>query len=198
MRLLHKHTLIPDTNTEPLYFPTEPQAPNSQSSPSEPVFFPNGPFGPLDPELLATEPNGFADGGAGNDSLTGGNGDDRLLGGIGDDILNGGAGDDILDGGVGNNILTGGSGEDIFRLDVGGFAEIRDFNSFGSENVDTVQIQRSSFSESLAIVLGSVDAVRDALTFDSSSGLLSLNGVQIASIQNPRGGFNIGTDVEIL
>ena len=150
------------------------------------------------PTSTSTDPNVFADGGAGNDSLTGGSGDDTLIGGVGDDILNGDAGDDILSGGVGNNILTGGSGDDIFRLDVGGFAEIKDFNSFGLDNIDTVQIQRSLFSESLAITLGSADAVREARTFDRSSGLLSLNGEQIALISNPRGGFNINRDVEIV
>jgi len=134
----------------------------------------------------------------GNDTLIGGRGDDTLIGGVGDDTLVGDAGDDILSGGVGNNILSGGSGEDIFRLDAGGFAEITDFNSFGRENVDTVQIQRNSFSESLAITLGSAEAVREALTFDSNSGLLSLNGEQIALIRNPRGGFNINRDVEIV
>ena len=122
-----------------------------------------------------------------------------LIGGVGDDILNGDAGDDLLSGGVGNNILSGGSGADIFRLDISGFAEIKDFNSFGLNNVDTVQIQRSSFSESLAITLGSVDAVREVLTFDRSSGLLLLNGEQIALISTPRGksGFKID-NVEIV
>ncbi|MEL6355177.1 MAG: hypothetical protein AAFR58_26060 [Cyanobacteria bacterium J06627_28] len=186
-------TLIPDSNTGdgPASDPNElPPLAN------EPVFGPNGPT--LAPAIPTTDPNVFADGGAGNDSLTGGNGNDTLIGGLGDDILDGGAGDDILSGGVGNNILIGGSGSDIFRLDGGGFAEIRDFNSFGIVDVDTIQIQRSSFSESLALNLGSADAVREALTFDKDSGLLSLNGEQIALITNPRGGFDINRDVEIV
>jgi len=186
-------TVIPDSNNGLGSFPLEP------SFPSEP-FSPNSPFGPLplDPTVPIFETKVFADGGVGNDTLMGGSGDDTLIGGVGDDMLVGDAGDDILSGGVGNNILTGGSGEDIFRLNAGGFAEITDFNSFGRENVDIVQIQRSSFSESLALTLGSADAVREALSFDSSSDLLSLNGEQIALIRNPRGGFDINRDIEIV
>ncbi|MEL6602562.1 MAG: calcium-binding protein [Cyanobacteria bacterium J06614_10] len=187
-------TFIPDSNTgngPSELIPADP----SELFPVDPgELFPDG-FNPLNPP---SETGVFADGGAGNDTLMGGSGNDTLLGGVGDDTLIGDAGDDILSGGVGNNSLTGGSGEDIFRLHADGFSVITDFNSFGLENVDTVQIQRSSFSESLAITLGSVDAVRDALAFDRDSGLLSLNGEQIALIENPRGGFNIDRDVVIV
>ena len=143
----------------------------------------------------STDPSIFADGGAGNDSLSGGNANDTLLGGTGDDILNGGSGDDILAGGVGNNALTGGLGADSFRLDANGVAEIQDFNA---DQGDRIQIQTDSLLSDELSNLGSVDAVRGALAFDSNSGLLSLNGVQIARIQNPIGGFDINTDVGIV
>lgn len=140
-----------------------------------------------------TDPRVVADGGAGDDFLTGGNNNDILVGGVGDDFLNGGAGDDFLIGGTGNNILTGGSGADIFELDANGFAEITDFTSFGI-NSDRILIR----IDSLPVNLGSVSAVRDALTFDQSSGLLSLDGVQIASIKNARGGFDIDRDIDFI
>jgi Ca2+-binding RTX toxin-like protein len=63
----------------------------------------------------------FAEGEAGNDSLTGGdpldptNFTDTLNGGFGDDTLNGRGGKDTLNGGPNRDTLTGGSGRDIIN-----------------------------------------------------------------------------------
>jgi hypothetical protein len=65
----------------------------------------------------------WADGGAGNDTLTGGARNDILLGGAGDDSLSGGAGDDRLNGGAGADVLLGGSGADILIAIDGGSAD---------------------------------------------------------------------------
>ena len=143
----------------------------------------------------------FADGGAGDDILTGGANSDVLIGGTGNDILIATApdipgqdfipGDDVITGPVSRDTLTGGAGADAFRVALGGFAEVTDFNSLEG---DIIQIQQNELSSSL----GSADAVRDALSFDSNSGLLSLNGSQIALIRDQSGGFDINTDVAIL
>ncbi|MEL6555498.1 MAG: calcium-binding protein [Cyanobacteria bacterium J06621_11] len=147
---------------------------------------------------VAIHPNIFADGGAGDDSLTGGSGDDTLIGGTGndtliagngDDSLNGGAGDDILIAGrFGNDTLLGGLGADSFNLNARGFADIQDFNATEG---DRIQIQADSLIGRDFAGLGSTEALQEALAFDSNSGLLSLNGVQIARIQNPIGGFDV-------
>jgi len=133
---------------------------------SEPT--PNGDVPDSDPTPIDDDLDIFADGGAGNDSLTGGTGNDTFIGGTGDDILSGGAG---------NNTLTGGLGADIFRLDIDGFAAITDFNA--SEG-DVVQIQQNS-------LLGSVEVSVVA----NGNFAIAQNGVQFAEIQNPVGGFDI-------
>jgi Ca2+-binding RTX toxin-like protein len=64
----------------------------------------------------------YAEGAAGNDTLTGGSGNDSLFGGDGVDSLTGGAGNDrlfgdaghdMLQGGLGNDSLFGGDGNDL-------------------------------------------------------------------------------------
>ena len=83
-------------------------------------------------------------------TLTGGAGADLLLGGSGAVTLAGGAGDDILIGGTGPAVMTGGDGADLFvpaqngqttritdfapgadRIDLSGFAMLRDFAAIG-------------------------------------------------------------------
>jgi len=71
-------------------------------------------------------------------------------------------------------------------------------SAFNSLEGDIIQIQQNELSRSFAITLGSADAVRDALAFDRNSGLLSLNGAQIALTRNESGGFDINKDVAIL
>lgn len=143
------------------------------------------------------------DGGDGNDFLNGsgtdvslfadgGDGNDILIGGSADDILIGGNGADLLIGGGGNDILNAGLGADIFRLGFGGVSLIENFNAAEG---DMIQIQQDMLSQ---FGLGSVDAVRDALTYNNNNGAIALEGVQIATMQSPVGGFDINSNVEIM
>jgi uncharacterized delta-60 repeat protein len=59
----------------------------------------------------------FANGGAGNDTITGGSGDDVIFGGSGDDTITGGSGHDFLIGGDGKDRIVGSSGNDILVAD---------------------------------------------------------------------------------
>ena len=58
-----------------------------------------------------------------------------------------------------------------------------------------LQIQQDLLPQSR---LGSVDAIRESLTYNSNNGVLALDGVQIATIEAPVGGFDINSNVEIL
>ncbi|MBE9063587.1 hypothetical protein IQ256_21765 [cf. Phormidesmis sp. LEGE 11477] len=142
------------------------------------------------------------DGGDGNDFLNGsaadvniladgGDGDDILIGGSGDDILIGGNGADLLIGGPGNDILIGGVGTDLFRIG-SGTSLIRTFNAAEG---DMLQIQQDLLPQPY---LGSADAIRDSLTYNSNSGVLALDGVQIATIESPIGGFDMDSHIDIL
>ncbi len=130
-----------------------------------------------------TDVNIFADGGAG---------DDILIGGSGDDILVGGDGTNLLIGGGGADTLIGGRGTDLFRIGDGGTSLIQSFNAADG---DMLQIQQDLLPQSR---LGSVDAIRESLTYNSNNGVLALDGVQIATIEAPVGGFDINSNVEIL
>lgn len=132
------------------------------------------------------------DGGDGNDRLFGRRTDISLYadGGAGDDLLQGGSANDTLIGGAGNNRLFGGLGADTFVVSLDGIDLIQDFNAAEG---DVIKIQQELLPRSM----GSADAVRDALTYNSNSGMLSLDGVQLAQIQRPVGGFDINTNVEI-
>ncbi|WP_228040589.1 calcium-binding protein [Nodosilinea sp. LEGE 07088] len=142
-------------------------------------------------------------GGEGNDFLNGsgtttpitadgGDGDDILIGGLGDDILIGGGGADLLIGGGGNDSLIGGNGVDIFRIGFGaGITAIEDFNL----GEDRLQFQQDSLPQAR---LGSVDTMRDSLTYNSQNGAIAVDGVQIATLQNPVEGFDVNTHVEFV
>ncbi|NJN04942.1 MAG: calcium-binding protein [Leptolyngbyaceae cyanobacterium RM1_1_2] len=92
-------------------------------------------------DLLVGEPFGTSGnvggrdqifGGAGDDLIAGRGGNDILMGQKGNDIIYGDGGDDILNGGEGNNTLIGDAldasiGADVFVLQRGGFATIKDF-----------------------------------------------------------------------
>ncbi|MEL7224697.1 MAG: calcium-binding protein, partial [Cyanobacteria bacterium J06576_12] len=128
-------------------------------------------------------------------NFDGGEGDDRLLGrqtdislyadgGAGDDLLQGGSADDTLIGGDGNNRLFGGLGADTFVVGLGGVDLIQDYN--GAEG-DVIQIQRDLLPQNMV----SANAVRNALSYNSNTGILSLGGTQLAELQNPVGGFDV-------
>ncbi|NJN21304.1 MAG: hypothetical protein HC812_09060 [Leptolyngbya sp. RL_3_1] len=88
-------------------------------------------------------------GGAGDDIIGGKGGDDILMGQKGNDTLYGDGGDDILNGGEGNNILIGDAldaniGADVFILQRGGFATIKDFQI----GIDRIGLYERSTSSS--------------------------------------------------
>ncbi len=96
----------------------------------------------------------YAEGGAGNDTLTSGMGDDTLLGGAGNDLLNGGAGNDILYGGGDADVVTGGDGDDVFVLqDVPGTLHILDFGANGAADlIDLSQLSGYQTAEAVSAV----------------------------------------------
>ena len=112
-------------------------------------------------------------GGDGNDFLDASGTTTPIVadGGAGDDILLGGAGDDILLGGNGNNVYTGGAGADIFVVSFDGIDVINDFNRAEG---DILQISRSEFG---------ISSIEE-LNYDNTTGVLSLQDTQIATISN--------------
>ncbi|NJO10994.1 MAG: calcium-binding protein [Leptolyngbyaceae cyanobacterium SL_1_1] len=105
-------------------------------------------------DLLVGEPFGTSGnvggrdqifGGAGDDLIAGRGGNDILMGQKGNDIIYGDGGDDILNGGEGNNTLIGDAldasiGADVFVLQRGGFATIKDFQL----GIDRIGLQQFS------------------------------------------------------
>jgi Ca2+-binding RTX toxin-like protein len=59
---------------------------------------------------------GYADGGAGADTMNGGAGNDVMFGRAGGDWLDGGAGGDTIGGGLGPDTMIGGAGNDLFLI----------------------------------------------------------------------------------
>jgi Ca2+-binding RTX toxin-like protein len=111
----------------------------------------DGPMTEGDDTLYGTDDGDQIDGLGGNDVIIGFDGDDRLYGGEGDDWLYGGGDNDRLWGGWGNDHLDGGAGVDMvsymdryysgYSVNVNlatGFATVRDGNTPGWEEVDTL------------------------------------------------------------
>ena len=127
-------------------------------------------FGGADDDFIyAGAGNDFAGGSNGNDTVLGGAGDDTVLGGgrndVGNDLLSGGEGNDTIVAGNGNDTVIGGTGEDVFVFNVGqldGVDTVVDFE----EGVDTIRVR------------GAADG--STLSYDSTTGLISLNGQVIA------------------
>lgn len=132
----------------------------------------------------------------GNDAsnyLFGYGGNDTLIGGysdFSDDYLSGGDGSDRLEGDYGNDTVVGGTGADtfVFNSRFEGIDIIQDFNYIEG---DTVEVSASGFG----IVLGANQY--DNFSFDNSTGALSYNGTQFASIQLGSG-FVISLDITIV
>lgn len=82
---------------------------NANSSPLSEAFF----LGDGNDELDATMQDDYADGGAGDDTLTMRLGDDIALGGDGNDSIDGGLGNDSLYGEAGDDWITGSKGDDL-------------------------------------------------------------------------------------
>ncbi len=120
-------------------------------------------------------------GGHDNDYLSGLVGNDSILGGVGDDTLNGGNDNDYLNGGYENDTLVGGNNADTFVFDrSSGIDTILDFNS---NEGDMIEIDMSAYGISSL----------NNISFNSGTGELSVNSVNIAILQNPVG-FAVSND----
>jgi len=106
----------------------------------------------------------------GNDTLNGGDSD------FSDDYLSGGDGSDRLEAKYGNDTLVGGTGADTFVYNYlnEGIDIIQDFNYLEG---DKIEVSASGFG----IIQGSNQY--DNFFFNSSTGALSYNGTQFASLQ---------------
>jgi hypothetical protein len=107
-------------------------------------------------------------------SLYSNDGDDVLSGGTGNDRLLGETGNDFLAGDAGNDLLTGGAGADTFVFKAAGQG-IDTITDWQFSEGDKIQISKSGFN------ITSIDQV----AFNTSSGALSINGQQFATLQLP-------------
>ena len=105
----------------------------------------------------------------GGDSIIGGDLDDLISSLGGNDTVDGRAGNDTIIGGAGEDILTGGTGADTFVFD-------RDA-ALTSGEVDVI-LDFNPEEDSLAIDLNA----GDRLTYDSDSGVVSINGKDFVNI----------------
>ena len=153
--------------------------------------------------------------------LQGGHGADTLIGWDGDDTIVGGHGQDVLTGGGGDDVLTGGGGADTFKTSVELSANLNNLNfglnvasgedtitDFDGNQGDVLQIDLDLETTSEAITLvgsklhfdgliSQVVDLRSALSFDSSTGKLKINGKLLVTLENPAN-FDIHTDVEFI
>ena len=80
----------------------------------------------------------------------------------------------------------------MLRIDIGaGITVIQDFNL---EEV-SLQVQQNLLPQAR---LGSAIAMRDSLTYNRQNVAIALDGVQIATLQNPVEGFDVNTDIEFV
>ncbi|MGZ3183958.1 MAG: beta strand repeat-containing protein [Telluria sp.] len=121
--------------------------------------------------LAGSAGNDMIDGRAGADSITGGDGDDWLSGSLSGDIIIGGNGNDVLFGSYGHDILTGGAGADNFILRRGDFDTITDFDYTTGDRI-TLWVDS----------LDNTGAAGHAVTYDNTSGILSVDGAPVAEL----------------
>lgn len=136
-------------------------------------------FGESDDVSVGGNARDRIDGGAGDDHLAGFGGNDLLLGGTGDDVLQGDRGNDVIIGGKGADLVYGGQGKDIFKF----FA-----SDFVAGELDLV-LDFETGQDAL-VVVGSTN-----VNYDNASGLLSVDGSEVAIIDTNLGlnvytGFN--------
>jgi hypothetical protein len=118
-------------------------------------------------------------GGADNDSLSGGNGNDAMDGGAGDDNLSGGNGNDVIVGGAGDDVMSGGNGNDLFVFEAGfGHDTITAFQSN-----DRIQFDSALFADFDAVLEASEHVGNDTVITLDAGNTITLQGVQIASLQ---------------
>ena len=124
-------------------------------------------------------PDGFVDGGAGNDSLQGGRGRDALDGKAGDDSAFGCSGEDAVKGGDGSDNLSGGTESDTLEGGAGG-----DTLQNGNDGADAISGGDG------------VDTLKHLSVADAGvSHTISLDGVA-NDVDGPSSGENVKADVE--
>ncbi len=138
--------------------------------------------------LLGNEGNDTLFGlGGGNDSLVGGEGDDVIFTESGNSTLIGGEGDDSLSSNGGNNIIQGNGGDDILISSAGGNillggAGSDRFNLFISDTADRDIDIISDFHPGEDRILLTTDSGMGNATYDSATGALFLDDLQVASL----------------
>ncbi|MEM9577397.1 MAG: hypothetical protein AAF999_10335 [Pseudomonadota bacterium] len=123
--------------------------------------------------------------------VTLGAGDDWAIGGDGDDALRGDGGDDILQGGGGADVLEGGSGSDIFVLtDLIASDVISDYET-PTGGVATDQIDLTAL-----VSLAAGEVIVDQVDYDNTTGVLNVQGSDVAVVNADGGGFS--NEVEVI
>lgn len=145
---------------------------------------------------------GFADGGAGNDTIRGGSAQNTLIGGRGQDQIFGGSsadnlfgneGEDTLNGSFGDDVLSGGQGADILNGDQGSDTFLGDQGADeinGGEGFDTVDFRQNFTTVNINLTTGASfggDAAGDSFTgierfFTFMNGENSLTGDAEANV----------------
>ncbi len=134
-----------------------------------------------DDQILGQGNTDYLSGLVGDDSIWGAWGDDTLLGGDGNDYLSGGSKNDYINGGDDNDTLVGNNDADTFVFD--GSSGIDTILDFDSNEGDMIEIHMSDYG------ISSLNNV----SFNSGTGELSVNSVDIAILQNPVG-FAVSSD----
>ncbi len=123
--------------------------------------------------------------------VTLGAGNDWAIGGGGADVLRGDAGDDILQGGAGADVLEGGSGADIFVLtDLLASDVISDYEP-PAGGVSTDQIDLTAL-----VSLSPGEVLADQVDYDNATGVLNVQGADVAVVNADAGGFS--NEIEVI
>lgn len=137
--------------------------------------------------LYGQQGNDTIYGGVDNDTIYGGDGNDSLLGEAGNDVLYGGNGNDTISGGEGNDSIFGGAGEDIISGGAGvdtlkGSAGDDTF-VFSQDNAGEVdKILDFTSGEDKIGLTGFGSITSNDVTYNQNSGILSVNGQQVADL----------------
>ncbi|OSP53969.1 hypothetical protein [Pseudoruegeria sp. SK021] len=103
-------------------------------------------------------------------------------GGAGNDEIIGSAGNDVLTGGDGTDTLTGGAGDDVFAMtDLLAVDVITDYQTPG-EPANTDEIDLTAL-----VQLAAGEDVTDHVTYDNTTGTLSVDNTQVAIVNTDTG-----------
>lgn len=120
------------------------------------------------------------DGIVGDATVLGLSGNDTIMGGAGDDFIDGGEGNDTIMGGMGADIIKGGGGNDVFE-----FAS----DDFMSGNMDLIADFDAEDGDRITLM-----GVSDRPSYDSGTGLVSVDGEEVIDIGRGLEGVEIEQD----